>query len=89
MLSHEDHQRLAAIERQLLIDDPGFVRRLGRRSNARGSRWRKAVAAIIGILCALAMMVGMLSGSGALTLSSAVLTVAAWWTFHRAGHIRR
>ena len=89
MLSHEDHQRLAAIERQLLIDDPAFVRRLGRRSIARGSRWRKAAAAVVGVLCALAMMVGMLSDSGALTLSSAVLTVAAWWTFYRAGHVRR
>ena len=88
MLSHEDHRRLAAIEQQLLIDDPRFVRRLNYRSVARGSRWRKATAAVVGVLCALAMAVGMLSGSGTLTLSSAVLTGAAWWIFHRARRFR-
>lgn len=88
MLSHEDHQRLAAIEQQLLIDDPRFVRRLNYRSVARGSRWRKAAAAVVGVLCAFAMAVGMLSGSGTLTLSGAVLTGAAWWTFHRVRRCR-
>jgi hypothetical protein len=39
------------------------------------------------------MAVGMLSGSGTLTLSTltlsgAVLTGAAWWTFHRARRFR-
>jgi hypothetical protein len=88
MLSHEDHRRLAAIEQQLLIDDPRFVRRLNYRSVARGSRWRKATAAVVGVLCALAMAVGMLSGSGTLTLSSAVLTGAAWWIFYHARRFR-
>ena len=82
------HRRLAAIEQQLLIDDPRFVRRLNYRSVARGSRWRKATAAVVGVLCALAMAVGMLSGSGTLTLSSAVLTGAAWWIFYRARRFR-
>jgi hypothetical protein len=83
MLSHEDEQRLAAIERQLMIDDPTFARRLCRPTYAR-SAWRQALAAVIGTLCALAAFVGMLTSSGTLFLSSAALTVAAAWVFRRA-----
>jgi hypothetical protein len=89
MLSHEDHRRLAAIEQQLLIEDPDFVRRLRRPSFARRSRWRRAAITIIGVLCALATMVGVLSGSGPLTLISGLLTTAAWWMLHRTRRIRR
>jgi hypothetical protein len=48
MLSHEDEQRLAAIERQLLIDDPVFARRLCRPTCAR-SMCLQALAAVIGV----------------------------------------
>jgi hypothetical protein len=45
MLSHDDEQRLAAIERQLLTDDPALARRLrrhlvDRRSSPKISRGR-------------------------------------------------
>ena len=53
MLSHEDEQRLAAIERQLLIEDPVFARRLGRPTCAK-SMCLQALAAVIGTLCGLA-----------------------------------
>jgi DUF3040 family protein len=83
MLSHEDERRLAAIERQLLIDDPTFARRLRRHTYAR-SAWRQALAAVTGILCTLAACLGMLANSGTLFLSSAALTVAAAWAYRRA-----
>jgi hypothetical protein len=83
MLSHEDEQRLAAIERQLLIDDPTFARRLCRPPYAR-SAWRQALAVVIGTLCGLAAFLGMLTNSGTLFLSSAALTVAAGWVYRRA-----
>jgi hypothetical protein len=88
MLSHEDERRLAAIERQLLIDDPAFARRLGRPVHRR-TTWQRAAAALVAILCALATIVGILSNAGSLALSSAVLTVAAVWVFHRARPARR
>jgi Protein of unknown function (DUF3040) len=89
MLNQQDRRRLAAIEQQMLIDDPAFARRLARGSAVTRSTWRKAAFAIIGILCGLATCVGMLSSSGTLTASGAALTVAAWWAFHRAGRTRR
>jgi hypothetical protein len=89
MLNQQDRRRLAAIERQTLIDDPAFARRLRRGSVVARSTWRKVAAAIIGILCGLATFVGMLSNSGSLTASSAALAAAAWWAFHRAGRARR
>jgi hypothetical protein len=82
MLSHEDERRLAAIERQLLIDDPVFARRLCRATCARYI-WRQVLAAVVGTLCGLAACLGMLSGSGTLFLSSAALTVAAAWVYRR------
>jgi hypothetical protein len=89
MLNPQDRRRLAAIERQMLIDDPAFARRLARGSVVVRSTWPKVAAAITGILCGLATFVGMLSNAGTLTASSAALTAAAWWAFHRAGHTRR
>jgi len=82
MLSHEDEQRLAAIERQLVIDDPTFARRLCRRGHARFA-WRPALAAVIGTLCGLAACLGLWTDSGTLCLSSAALTVAAAWVYRR------
>jgi hypothetical protein len=88
MLNQQDRRRLAAIERQILIDGPAFARRLGRGSVVVTSTWWKVAAAIIGILCGLATLIGTLSNSGTLTASSAALA-AAWWAFYRAGHTRR
>ena len=82
MLSHEDEQRLAAIERQLLIEDPVFARRLCRATCARYI-WRQALAAVIGTLYGLAAGLGLWTDSGTLFLSSAALTVAAAWVYRR------
>jgi uncharacterized membrane protein len=89
MLRRQDRQRLAAIERQMLIDDPAFARRLCRGSIMMGSTWRRVAATITALLCGLVMFVGMLSGYGTLTASVAALTAAACWAFHRAGVSRR
>jgi Protein of unknown function (DUF3040) len=89
MLSHEDRQRLAALERQMMIDDPAFARRLRRYTIARRFTWRRVAAAVICVLCALATVAGLLADSGALTLSSGALTLAAAWDFRRARRARR
>jgi hypothetical protein len=89
MLSHEDEQRLAVLEHQLLIDDPAFVRRLDQSHSPRPSARRRAAAAIIGILCALATVAGLLAHSGSLILSGAALTLAAVWVFRRDRPTRR
>jgi hypothetical protein len=39
MLSYEDGRRLAAIERQLISDDPTLARRLVRPARTTRSRW--------------------------------------------------
>ena len=88
MLSHEDEQRLAAIERQLLIDDPTFARRLRRPGYVR-SAWRQALAAVIGTLCGIAAGLGLWTDSGTLFLSSAALTVAAAWVYCRTRRSHR
>jgi hypothetical protein len=88
VLSHDDEQRIAAIERQLLIDDPALARRLGRLLDRR-SIWQSAVAAVVGVLCALAAIAGLLADSGSLILSGVALTAAAAWVFHRAQRSRR
>jgi hypothetical protein len=46
MLSHEEHRRLAAIERQLTIDDPALARRFARHRSAQGHARRVAVAVL-------------------------------------------
>jgi hypothetical protein len=47
------------------------------------------VAAVIGVLCALATAAGLLADSGSLILSGAALTAAAAWVFHHARRSRR
>jgi len=83
MLSHEDEQRLAALEQQLLVDDPAFARRLAHPHVRRPSAGRRIAAALIGILCALATAAGLLAESGSLILSGAALTIAAVWVWRR------
>jgi Protein of unknown function (DUF3040) len=89
MLSHEDEQRLAAIERELMSDDPALARRLARHSRTTRMRCGRVLAAIIAILCALATLVGALAESAALVVSAAALTVVAGWFVYRSSRSRR
>jgi uncharacterized membrane protein len=86
MLSHEDRRRLAAIERQMQIDDPAFARLFTHRLAA-GTRWRRPATAVAGMLCGLAAIAGVLTGSVLLFVllfvSSATIAVAARWPIHR------
>jgi Flp pilus assembly protein TadB len=86
MLSHEDRRRLAAIEQQMQIDDPAFARIFTRRLVA-GTRWQRPAAAVAGMLCALAVIAGVLTGSVLLFVllfvSAATIAMAARWPMHR------
>jgi Flp pilus assembly protein TadB len=86
MLSHEDRRRLTAIEQQMQIDDPAFARLFTRRSAA-GMGWQRAATAVAGMLCGLAAIAGVLTGSVLLFfllfVSSATIAVAARWPIHR------
>ena len=62
MLSQEDQRRLAAIERQLLIDDPRLARRLAGHP-APSSISRRSAAAVLGILCAVAVVASLVPTS--------------------------
>jgi anti-sigma-K factor RskA len=88
MLSHEDRRRLAAIERQLLIDDPAFTELFTRsRADARRVRVRVArrvAAAVVAILCALAAVVGLMAGSVPLVVSGVSMAMVAGWVVRRA-----
>jgi hypothetical protein len=88
MLSHEDERRLAAIERQLMSDDPAFVRRLARRGRRARVRWSRALTAVA-VVCALATVLGLAGGSAELYLPSIELTVVAGGLYYRVTHRRR
>jgi hypothetical protein len=88
MLSHEDERRLAAIERELMCDDPALARRLARH-RTRKPRWGRVLAMVVGVLCALATIVGVLAESTALVVSSAALTVVAGWFICRGRRSHR
>jgi|tagenome__1003787_1003787.scaffolds.fasta_scaffold20713144_2 hypothetical protein len=62
MLSHEDQRRLAAIEQQLTAEDPGMAGRFAEHRSA-GQTARIAAVLILGSLCLLATIVGLLPGS--------------------------
>jgi 3-methyladenine DNA glycosylase AlkC len=83
MLSHEDERRFAAIERQLMSDDPAFVRRLARRGRRARVRWSRALTAAVAVVCALATVLGLAGSSPELYLSSIVLTVVAGWLYYQ------
>jgi hypothetical protein len=87
-LSHEDARRLAAIERQMLADDPALVRRFRRfdTSSTRTRRVRGAVRCAVTFLFWATIVIGsLLAGIGALSgwgdvfLPGCVLLAAAWW----------
>jgi len=84
MMSREERRLLAAIEQQMLIDDPAFARLFTGSLQASGLAWRRAVAAVVATLCALATLAGLLAGSLPLVLSAASMGMAAGWVFRRA-----
>jgi hypothetical protein len=81
MMSREERRRLAAIERQMLNDDPAFAHLFTRSLQSTGSVWRKATAAVIGALLALAAIAGLLASSIELVVTAAALSLAAAWMF--------
>ena len=81
MMSREERRRLAAIERQMLIDDPAFAQLFTRSLPSIGSAWRRATAAVVGALFSLAAIAGLLAGSVQLVVTAAALSVAAAWVF--------
>jgi len=89
MLSDEDERRLAAIERELMSNDPAFARRLARHPRTLGSRLGRVLVSVVAILCALATIVGVLTESAALVVSGAALTVVAGWFVCRGGRSHR
>lgn len=84
MLSYEDRRRLAAIEQQLMIDDPALARRFANhRSAAQVSR--RVVVLVLGSLCVLATSVGFLPVDVLLVfLAAAPAAVAAYFILRRA-----
>jgi hypothetical protein len=79
MMSREERRRLAAIERQMLNDDPAFAHLFTRSLQSTGSVWRKATAAVVGALLALVALAGLMVGSIELIVTAAALSVAAAW----------
>ncbi len=86
MLSHDERRQLAAMERQMLIEDPAFARLFTQSLKATGAARRRAAAAVIGWLCALAAITGLLAGSVLLVGYGASLAIAAGWVFRRNRH---
>ena len=84
MLSYEDRRRLAAIEQQLMIDDPALARRLANhRSAAQVSR--RVVLLVLGSMCVLATSVGFLPAEVLLVFLAAVpAAVAGYFILRRA-----
>ena len=89
MMSHEDERRLAAIERQMLDDDPEFVRRF-RDSTASSMPAQRAARATVTsvhlVLCSVAAFGGLIAVTGVLAISPALVLIggslvagAAWW----------
>jgi hypothetical protein len=79
MMSREERRRLAAIERQMLIDDPAFAKLFTRSLRSTGSAWRKTTAIVVGALLALAALAGLAAGSAELVVTALALSVAAAW----------
>jgi 4-hydroxybenzoate polyprenyltransferase len=84
MLSYEDRRRLAAIEQQLMIDDPALARRLANhRSAAQVSR--RVFVLVLGSVCVLATSVGFLPADVLLVfLAAAPAAVAGYFIIRRA-----
>jgi len=84
MLSYEERKRLAALEQQLMIDDPVLARRFANhRSAAQVSR--RAAALVLGSLCALATSVGLMPVDVLLIcLAAALIAVVAYIILRRA-----
>jgi hypothetical protein len=88
MLSHEDRRRLSSIERQMQIDDPAFARLFTRQlASAAGRHLQRAAAAVAVMLCGLAAIAGLLTGSvllfALLFVSGTAMAAAERWLIHR------
>ena len=79
MMSREERRRLAAIERQMLIDDPAFVQLFKRSLRSTGLAWRRATAAVVWSLLALVALAGLTVGSIELIVTAVALSLAAAW----------
>jgi hypothetical protein len=98
MLSHEDRRRLAAIERQMLDDDPDFVRRFRRRTAVSirvqrvlgafrgGTLWLLWVLTGVGATMAL---IGVLAVAAEFVLTGVALAVVAGWSLRWLRRRRR
>ena len=85
MMKPEERRQLAAIERQMLFDDPAFARLFTRSLRATASAWQEAVAAVVGTLFALTAAAGLLADSVLLVVSGASITVAGGGYFAGTG----
>ena len=83
MLSPDHQRRLAAIERQLLIDDPAFARRLTRHRNCARYRSRRLAVGIVASLCAALTVSMLLARSVELAAFFLALTLVAAGMFRR------
>jgi len=83
MLSYEDRRRLAAIEQQLMVDDPALARRFANHRSAAQLSRRVAVL-VLGSVCVLATSVGFLPPEVLLVfLAAAPAAVAAYFILRK------
>jgi hypothetical protein len=82
MLSHEDQRRLAAIEQQLMSEDPVLAGRLAKHRPG-GYVGRRAAAVVLGCLCLLGTIAGYLPGSVLLILLVVVPVGATCYVLFR------
>ena len=81
MMSREERRRLAAIERQMLNDDPEFAHLFTCSLRSTGSARRRTTAAVVATLLALVALAGLLASSIELVVTAAALSMAAAWMF--------
>ena len=98
MMSHEDERRLAAIEQQMLADDPDFVHGFRRHvaASTRNRRWltafRNAMECALwsqAVLGAVLVLAAILLASAELVLLGMVLAAVAGWVAYRLRRRRR
>jgi hypothetical protein len=78
MLSHEDQQRLAVIEQQLVVEDPVLAERFAHHHHRCARQLsRKAVALVLGSLCLPAAVVERLPADVQLALLVALPVLTA------------
>ena len=86
MLSKADQRTLAAIERQLLIDDPRLVRRLAGHPAASSSVSCRSAVLVLGILCTFAVVASLVPTAVLLGVLLPVgMIVSPWMVVGRGG----